>query len=214
MPSAALSATALLPPAVAHAASPRVHIDEPGRSQASGKRHHIGSSPKPAVVPHSLPPSRHVLHVVLPRRTPPLPVCRSPCRAGAEQRRHTPSSTVPVSLRLPCRFAVVPFGASHITAQLAALPPSGGSCPRCASVPLGRRSRAPSTLRASMGQACLAVAVGPHAGHVATVQVGRVPLCASGPPGIRPVGLKFFFIFLNRIELLQSCRICVNLYSS
>jgi hypothetical protein len=55
---------------------------------SAGKRHRAVSSLKPTAVPHSLPPRRHVLCVVLSRLTPPLPVCRPLCTIGAEQRRH------------------------------------------------------------------------------------------------------------------------------
>jgi hypothetical protein len=137
------------------------------------------------------------------------PSCLLPSRGAHRRRSFFPDAT-PVSLRLPCRFVVVPPGASPFTTQLAVPPPSGRSRPRSASVPLGRRSRAPSTLRVSMGQAFLAVVVGPHAGHTAAVQVGHVPLCASGPSGNRPIGLRFVLLFFNYIQILANFKIFVG----
>jgi hypothetical protein len=111
----------------------------------ASKHRCAGSSPKPVVVPHSLPPLCHVLRAMLPRLTPPLPMCMSPHRAGAEQRRHTPFVAaplviydLPISSTLP-RVGVAPHCATYFSSVIGrAAPP-----PRDATPPRRRAVRAP-----------------------------------------------------------------------
>jgi hypothetical protein len=108
------------------------------RRRPAGKHHHAGSSPKPTVVPHSLPPPCHVLCVVLLHLTLPLPMCRLPHRARAERRRHTPSAAaplvvydLPVPSTLP-RVGSTPRRATYFSNAVGrAAPPPRDAAPSC-----------------------------------------------------------------------------------
>jgi hypothetical protein len=90
-----------------------------------------------------------------------------------------PPDAVPVSLGppyYPRRASTPGLPTPPSVAQLTALP-----LPLHAARPPEPRVK---HLHASNGQACLAAAVGPHAGRVTAVPVGREPLCAwAAAPG-------------------------------
>jgi hypothetical protein len=103
-----------------------------------GKCRCASFSPKPTTMPHSLPLSRRVLRAMLPCLTPPLPVRRSSCRAGAERHRHTPSTTAPlvvydllVLATLP-RVGTAPHRATYISSAVGrAVPPPRDAALSC-----------------------------------------------------------------------------------